>query len=79
MFLAVTLDKMVEVLNDPEDPITKEDVKMCLKHDDTVKIISANGKEVLWLWDKWYLYELINKVAKLASSVGEVVITTENV
>jgi hypothetical protein len=76
IFLAITLDRIVEILSEPEDPVTADDVRACLRHDDTVKIINVSGKEVLWLWDKRYLHTLINRIAELAT-VGDVTIKIE--
>jgi 2',3'-cyclic-nucleotide 2'-phosphodiesterase (5'-nucleotidase family) len=78
LYLAVELDRFTAMIDGYLDTvgeavkITKEDVKTCLKYDDTVKIMDVDGKEVLWLWDGWRLYSFIDKVANLASKYGEV-------
>jgi hypothetical protein len=83
LYLAVALDKLLDLMNSyledvgindiPE--ITKEDVKTCLKNDSTVKIITVkDGGEVLWLWDGPYLSDMINKIAELTDRWGEAVV-----
>ncbi|MFZ8808102.1 MAG: hypothetical protein ACO2PN_08340 [Pyrobaculum sp.] len=80
LYVAVTLDKLVDMINDYLDTIgekgkiTKEDIKTCLRHDDTVRIVPVGDKEVLWLWHGWRLYNLIDKVAELAMKEGEVAV-----
>jgi len=77
VYVAVALDKFVEMVNGYLSTIgeglkiTKEDVKMCLRYDDTVKIVDVNGKEVLWLWNGWRLYDMINKAVEAAAKEGE--------
>jgi len=77
LYVAVALDKLVKMINDYLDTIgekggiSKEDVKMCLKYDDTVKIVEVDNKEVLWLWHGWRLYDLMHKAARVAAKEGE--------
>ncbi len=78
LFVALTLDRFVIYVNDPEMPkVTKDDVKACVKNDETVKIVSINGKEVMWLWEGWRLYDLARKTVSLASEYGEAVVIAE--
>ena len=78
MYMAVALDKFIEMINGyldtigEKDEITKEDVKTCIRYDDTVKIMDVNGKEVLWLWGGWRLHDLIRRVAEVAAKESEV-------
>ena len=78
MYMAIALDKFIEMINGyldtigEKDEITKEDVKTCIRYDDTVKIMDVNGKEVLWLWGGWRLHDLIRRVAEVAAKEGEV-------
>jgi 2',3'-cyclic-nucleotide 2'-phosphodiesterase (5'-nucleotidase family) len=78
MYMAVALDRFIEIINGYLDTIgekgeiTKEDVKTCIKYDDTVKIMDVNGKEVMWLWYGWRLHDLMHRVAKVATEEGEV-------
>jgi hypothetical protein len=74
MYLALTLEEFAKHINEAEEDgaITVDDVKTCIKHDATVKIIETDGKEVLWLWDDWYMNMLMNEIAKLAVRYKEV-------
>jgi len=78
LYIAVTLDKFIEMINGYLDTIgekgeiTKEDVKTCIKYDDTVKIMDVNGKEVMWLWHGWRLHDLMHRVAEVAAKESEV-------
>jgi len=80
LYVAVALDKLVDMINDYLDTIgekgeiTKEDIKTCLRYDDTVRIVPVGDKEVLWLWHGWRLYGLMDKVAELATKEGEVAV-----
>ena len=78
MYMAVALDKFIEMINGYLDTIgekgeiTKEDVKTCIRYDDTVKIMDVNGKEVLWLWGGWRLHDLMHRAAEVAAKESEV-------
>jgi len=80
LYVAVALDKFVEMLNDflkavgENLDVAKEDVKRCLRWDDTVKVVDVDGREVLWLWGGWRLYDMIIRVAKYAAKEGEVAV-----
>jgi hypothetical protein len=82
-YLAVRVDEVVKIINEAlrdaaeegglkAAEVTAEVVKRCLKHDDTVEIVSKGGREVLWLWGGWYIHELIDMAVKLAAKYGEV-------
>lgn len=82
LYLAVPLDRLLDLMNSyleelGEDgldvsEVTKEDVKKCLKNDDTVEVVSTkDGNEVLWLWGGRLLKDMINKIAELADRWGE--------
>ena len=74
-YLAVRIDGFVELVNETlrdGRKATTEDVKRCLKYDDTVKIIDVDGREVLWLWGGWYMHTLIDRLAELAVKYKEV-------
>ena len=79
LYVAVALDKFVEMINGflkatGEDiDVTKEDVKRCLRWDD-IKVVDVDGREVLWLWGGWRLYDLIDRAAKYAAKDGEVAV-----
>jgi len=86
LYLAVPLDKLLELMNSyleeaggdglDVSEVTKEDVKMCLKNDDTVEIVSTkDGREVLWLWGGRRLRDMVSRVAELADRWGEVAAT----
>jgi hypothetical protein len=78
LYVALTLDVFVIYVNDPGLPaVTKEDVKACLKYDDTVKIVNVNGKEIVWLWDGQRLYEFVDRAVNLASEYSEAVVIGE--
>jgi hypothetical protein len=85
MYVAVAVDRLVGLINGYLETaaqehgaeaikITKEDVYVCLKYDDTVRMMDVDGKEVLWLWDGWRLYSLIHKAARMAAKEGEVAV-----
>jgi hypothetical protein len=71
MYLAVRMDEFVKVLTEG-GPITEEDVKQCLRYDDTVKVVRVKDKEVLWLWDGWRIHDLISRTAEVAAEEKEV-------
>jgi hypothetical protein len=82
LYLAVPLDKLLELMNsyleevggDGVSEVTKEDVKKCLG--DTVEIVSTKGgREVLWLWGGRRLRDMVGRVAELADRWGEVAAT----
>jgi hypothetical protein len=77
LFAALTLDAFVIYASDPDMPVTKEDVKTCLKYDDTVKFVSVNGKEVLWLWDGWRLHDFVNRIIDLAKNYTQAIVIPE--
>jgi hypothetical protein len=63
IYLAVRLDEFVRLVADSLDaPVTADDVKACIRHDDTVKIIKMGNAEVLWLWNGWYYHRLVDSV-----------------
>ena len=69
IFLAVRLDEFVKMVADSLDgdaPVTADDVKKCIRHDSTVRMVSVGDKEVLWLWSGWRLYSLIDHVVNMA-------------
>jgi histone H3/H4 len=82
-YLAVRVDEVVKAVNEAlraaaeeggrkAAEVTAEAVRRCLKHDDTIEIITEDGGEVLWLWGGWYIHALIDRVVKLAAKYGEV-------
>ena len=79
-YLAVHVDEVVKTVNEAlrdgaglkVAEVTAEVVKRCLKHDDTVEIVSKGGSAVLWLWGGWYIHELIDMAVRLAAKYGEV-------
>jgi hypothetical protein len=85
VYLAVRIDHFVEAINNAlqveaeergKEPIqaTAEDVKKCLMHDKSVKIVSAGGHEVLWLWNgEAYVNLLMDKAVKMALTYKAVV------
>jgi 2',3'-cyclic-nucleotide 2'-phosphodiesterase (5'-nucleotidase family) len=83
LYLAVALEKFAAMVNGYLDAageavrITKDDVKTCIKYDDTVRVVDVNGREVLWLWSGWRLYDMIDRVAEVASKEGEVAAVSE--
>jgi hypothetical protein len=81
LYIAVAFDKFIEMVNGyldavgQTDKVAKEDVKTCIRYDDTVKIMDVGGKEVLWLWDGWRLHDLIDRAVKLAAREGEAAVS----
>ena len=72
LLIALTLDRFVVYVNDPKLPaITKDDVKACLKYDDTVEIVNVNGKEIVLLWSGWRFHELVDRAVDLVNKYGE--------
>jgi hypothetical protein len=81
LHLAVSVEKLLDLMNGyleevGEDDldiskVTKEDLKRCLKYDDTVKFIETKKGEVLWLWDGWRLHNLINRIIEVAAEEGK--------
>jgi hypothetical protein len=87
-YLAVRVDEFVKTVNDAlqveaeergEEAvlITAEDVKRCLRFNDTVRVIRDGGEEVLWLWDGAYMYMFIDHAAKMALKYGAVLMEAE--
>jgi len=82
LYVAVSAERLLELMNGyleevGEDDldvseVTKEDLKRCLKHDDTIRFATKDGKEVLWLWGGWRLHSLIDRVIEIAAEEGEV-------
>jgi hypothetical protein len=81
LYIAVALDKFIEMINGYLDTIgeggkvTKEDVKTCVKYDDTVKIVEVRGGGVLLLWSGWRLHDLIDRAVELAAEEGEAAVS----
>jgi len=71
-YLAIRLDEFVRIIRDVVE-ISEEDVKACLKHDTTVKIIN----DVLWLWNDSYMYMLITDIANMTRKYGSVLAEAE--
>jgi hypothetical protein len=85
LYVAVSIERLLHLLNGyleevGEDDldvakVAKEDLKRCLKYDDTVKFVETKKGEVLWLWDGWRLHNLIDRIVEMASKEGEVAVT----
>jgi hypothetical protein len=89
VFLAVVLDEFVKYVNQHFEAeaemgrgeaitVTVDDVKACIRHDDTIKIVEKDGKEVLWLWGGAYVQTLIEKVVEWAVEYREVLAYVES-
>ena len=84
IYLAVRLDELVRWVNDEleasgsEVKATADDVKECLRYDNTIKIVKTKSTEVIWLWELWRYYELIEKVADMAARYRAVLADPEN-
>jgi hypothetical protein len=88
-YLAIRIDELVEFVNaalrvaaeeggQKVVEITVEDVKRCLKYDDTVRVIGGgNGGEALWLWGGSYMFMLADRAAKAAAKYGAVLMEAE--
>jgi len=76
-FLAIRMDEFVRWLNKYVDAVA-DDVKECLRHDTTVKIVRTKNAEVMWLWESWNYYELVEKVADMAARYRSVLAEPEN-
>jgi hypothetical protein len=76
-YLAVRLDEFVRWLNKHVEA-TADDVKECLRYDTTVKIVRTKNAEVMWLWESWNYYELVEKVADMAARYRAVLAEPEN-
>jgi len=86
LYIAVSIDDLVKYVNESiradvemrgaeSVEITKEDVKMCIKYDDSIKVVETrNGKEVLWLWHGYKFYEFMHDVAEIASKYSDVTV-----
>jgi len=77
LFAALTLDFFAIYASEPGMRITKEDVKACLKYDDTVKIVDVNGKEVVWLWNGWRLHDFVDRVIDMAKNYSQAFVIPE--
>jgi len=79
-YLAVRLDELVGRANAELEAVkaTADDVKECLRYDTTVKIVRTKNAEVMWLWESWNYYELVEKVADMAARYRSVLAEPEN-
>jgi len=57
---------------------TAEDVKGCIRYDPTVKVVKKDGREVLWLWESYYYYELAEKATRIAQMYRSVLAEPDN-
>jgi hypothetical protein len=57
---------------------TAEDVKGCIRYDPTVKVVEKDGREVLWLWESHYYYELAEKATRIARMYRSVLAEPDN-
>jgi hypothetical protein len=57
---------------------TAEDVKGCIRYDPTVKVVETRGAEVLWLWESYYYYELVEKATRIAQMYRSVLAEPDN-
>jgi len=80
VYLAVRLDELVSRVNAKLETVkaTAEDVKECLRYDNTIKIIKTKSVEVIWLWESWRYYELVEKVADMVARYRAVLADPEN-
>ena len=85
IYLAVRVDELVRRVNAELETSGREtvkvaidDVKECLRYDTTVKIVKTKSAEVLWLWETWNYYELVEKVADMATRYRSVLAEPEN-
>jgi hypothetical protein len=83
VYLAVAVEQFVKFINESLSieaeergveavEVTADDVKACIKGDDTIRIIEKGGKEVLWLWGGAYMRVLVDRVIEWAVEYGEV-------
>jgi hypothetical protein len=88
-YLAVRMDEFVRWLNkrmqlEAEErgevavKASAEDVKECIRYDTTVKVVKTKDAEVLWLWEAWYYYELIDKIADMARRYRSIIADPES-
>jgi len=76
-YLAVRMDEFVRWLNEYVDAAA-DDVKECLRYDTTVKIVRTKNAEVMWLWEAWSYYELVEKVVDMAARYRAILAEPEN-
>ncbi len=86
-YLAVRIDELVDFVNTSlsveekegrqEVVVTVEDVKRCLRLDDTVRIIGDRSGEAVWLWGGSYMFLLADKASKMALKYGAVLMEAE--
>jgi hypothetical protein len=85
MYVAITTEKLLELMNGylkevgeddlDVETVTENDLKTCLRYDDTVKIVKTKDGEVLLLWSGWRLYDLIDRVIETTAKEGETAIS----
>jgi len=71
-YLAIRLDEFAKIINDVV-AISEEEVRECLKHDVSVKIIN----DVLWLWGDSYMHMLITEIVDMTHKYGGVLAEAE--
>ncbi len=88
LYLAVRIDELVKTVNDvlrleaeergqEAEEYGEEDVKRCLKYDDTVRVIGDRSGEAVWLWGGSYMFLLADKAAKMALRYGAALMEAE--
>ncbi len=89
LVLAIRIDEFVRWLNnsiknDVEEgrgeatTATADDVKECIRYNTTVKVVKTKDAEVLWLWESFYYYELVEKVSDAARRYRVMLADPEN-
>ena len=76
-FLAIRMDEFVRWLNE-HVKATADDVKGCLRYDNTIKIVKTKSAEVIWLWESWRYYELVEKAVDMAARYRAILADPEN-
>ncbi len=88
LYMAVRIDELVKTVNDvlrleaeergqEAAAVTAEDVKRCLKYDDTVRVVGDGDGETVWLWGGSYMFMLTDKAAKMALRYGAALMEAE--
>jgi hypothetical protein len=86
MYVAITTEKLLELMNGylkevgeddlDVETVTEDDLKTCLRYDDTVRIVrTKDNVDVLLLWSGWRLYDLIDRVIETTAREGETAIS----
>jgi hypothetical protein len=84
LYVAISVEKLLKMMNeylrdvgkDGVGTVTRGDLEMCIKFDDTVRIVKAGeDAEVLLLWSGWRLEQLVSRIIGIAAKEGEALVS----